>query len=103
MFACYSQPPRKTLPVVWAVSRNEFCLDDMHGSVWEWVYDFNSIVMGGDSRSNSAVQRELFCASAAFGAADREDYASFIRFALRGSLKAIFPVSYLGFRCAKDL
>jgi formylglycine-generating enzyme len=59
--------------------------------------------MEGDSRSNSAVNRDLFCASGSFGASDKEDYAAFMRFAFRGSLKANYTVGNLGFRCAKNL
>lgn len=99
----YSQPSPKVLPAVGTTYKNAFQLYDMHGLVWEWVADFNSIVMEGDSRSNSAVNRDLFCASGSFGASDKEDYAAFMRFAFRGSLKANYTVGNLGFRCAKDL
>lgn len=98
----YSRPTPQILPAAGSVYKNELGVYDMHGLVWEWVQDFNSTVMGNDSRSNSAIQRELFCASASFGAADREDYAAFMRFAFRSSLKARYTVRNLGFRCAKD-
>jgi formylglycine-generating enzyme len=99
----YSKPAPKTLPAVGAAFKNELQLYDMHGLVWEWVADFNSILMEGDSRSNNALNRDLFCASGAFGATDQEDYAAFMRFAFRGSLQAKYTVSNLGFRCAKDV
>jgi formylglycine-generating enzyme len=99
----YSKPTPKVLPAVGTTYKNVFALYDMHGLVWEWVADFNSIIMAGDSRSNSAINRDLFCASGSFGAANKEDYAAFMRFAFRGSLQSRYTVSNLGFRCAKDL
>lgn len=99
----YSKPTPSTLPPVGSTFENLFGLYDMHGLIWEWTYDFNSIVMDGDSRSNEAIKRELFCASGSFGAANKEDYAAFMRFAYRGSLKSNYTVSNLGFRCAQDL
>ncbi len=59
--------------------------------------------MGDDSRSNEAINRELFCAAGAASAANIKDYPAFMRFAFRGSLKANYIVSNLGFRCAKDI
>ncbi len=99
----YSKPTPKVFPSVGTTLKNKFNVFDMHGLVWEWVGDFNSVVMDGDSRSNSAINRDLFCASGSFGAADKEDYAAFMRFAFRGSLKAKYTVSNLGFRCAKNV
>lgn len=99
----YSKPTPATLPAVGSTFKNKLNVYDMHGLIWEWVYDFNSVVMNSDSRSNSAIQRDLFCASGSFGAANKEDYAAFMRFAFRGSLKAKYTVSNLGFRCALDL
>lgn len=99
----YSKPAPKVLPAVGTTCKNAFRLYDMHGLVWEWVEDFNSILLEDDSRSNSTLNRSLFCASGSLGASDKEDYAAFMRFAFRGSLKASYTVSHLGFRCAKDL
>jgi sulfatase modifying factor 1 len=67
------------------------------------VADFNSIIMAGDSRSNSAINRDLFCASGALAAIDKENYAAYMRYAFRGSLKAKYTVSNLGFRCADTI
>jgi len=99
----YSKPTLKMLPAVGTAFKNELNIYDMHGLIWEWVSDFNSILMEGDSRSNTAINRDLFCASGSFGATNKEDYAAFMRYAFRGSLKAKYTVSNLGFRGAKDL
>ena len=99
----YSKPTPPFVPAIGSASQSKNGLRDMHGLIWEWVYDFNSIVMENDSRSNLAINRDLFCASGSFGAADKEDYASFMRFAFRSSLKSKYTVSNLGFRCAKDV
>lgn len=99
----YSKPTPPITPPVRSTFKNAVDVYDMHGLVWEWVYDFNSVVMDGDSRSNTEIKRQLFCASGSFGVANKEDYAAFMRFAYRGSLKANYTVSNLGFRCAKTI
>lgn len=99
----YSMPTPEFLPSVGSTFYNKYKVSDMHGLIWEWVYDFNSIIMAGDSRSNSAINRELFCASAGLGAIDKENYAAYMRYAFRGSLKAKYTVNNLGFRCAMDI
>ena len=91
------------IPTVGSTYYNKFRISDMHGLIWEWVYDFNSIIMTGDSRSNSAINRDLFCASAGIGAVDKENYAAYMRYAFRGSLQAKYTVNNLGFRCAMDI
>lgn len=99
----YSRPNPAYLPAVGSAFMNRFNVADLHGLIWEWVSDFNSVIMSGDSRSNSEINKELFCATGAAGAVDKENYAAFMRFAFRGSLKAKYTVSNLGFRCAKDI
>lgn len=75
---------------------------DMHGLIWEWVDDFNSSMMTGESRADVTVNKNLFCGAAGSSAADPGDYAAFMRYAFRGSLQADYTVQNLGFRCAKD-
>lgn len=100
----YDKPTLPILPVIGSTFKNKFGIYDMHGLIWEWVYDFNSYVTSGDSRSSSAVDRDLFCgAGAANASANKEDYAAFMRYGFRGSLKGAYTVANLGFRCAMDV
>ena len=96
---------RPTPPIPSPVLQNPpnfFGVSDMHGLTWEWVEDFNSALITGESRGDSGLDRNLFCAAGAVGSADPSDYAAFMRYAFRGSLKGWFTVNNLGFRCAAD-
>jgi hypothetical protein len=42
----------------------------MHGLVWEWVRDFNTVTVGTDSRGTGPARRQLYCAAGAEGATD---------------------------------
>jgi formylglycine-generating enzyme required for sulfatase activity len=74
----------------------------MHGLVWEWTADFNSIFLSGESRKDKDTDKNLFCGSASINATDLMNYAAFMRYAFRGSLKASYTTKNLGFRCAKN-
>jgi formylglycine-generating enzyme len=75
----------------------------LHGLVWEWVEDFNTAMVTGESRGDSGLERDLFCGAGSAGAKDTTDYAAFMRLALRSSLKANNTTTALGFRCARDI
>ena len=81
---------------------NHFGVNDLHGLVWEWVEDFNSALVTGESRGDTGLERSLFCGAGSIGAADPSDYAAFMRFAFRSSLKGAYTIKNLGFRCAAD-
>lgn len=102
IFKWYTKPNEKILPNVKTASRNKYGLYDMHGLVWEWTYDFNSFIKSGDSRANTEDELKLFCASSSLYVNDKTDYASFLRYSYRGSLKGNFCIANLGFRCASD-
>ena len=87
---------KKTAPNYWKV----YNLFDL---VWEWTDDFNSVLTTGDSREASYDNKGLFCAGGATSATDVLNYAAFMRFGFRASLKATYCISNLGFRCAKDI
>ncbi|WP_207401725.1 formylglycine-generating enzyme family protein [Psychrobacter pygoscelis] len=79
---------------------NYWGIKDMHGLIWEWTENFNNNLVTGESRSDSNLNQNLFCGSAAIGAVDPSDYAAFMRYGFRSSLEAKYTVSSLGFRCA---
>lgn len=83
--------------------KNYWGIFDLHGLVWEWTQDFNSVLLTGESRKDIDNSTSLFCGSAAIGASDLMNYAAFMRYAFRGSLKANYSSRNLGFRCVKDL
>ena len=91
------------LPAVGLGRPNLHGVRDLHGLVWEWVEDFNSAMVTGESRADSGLERNLFCGAGAVGAKDTGDYAAFMRQALRSSLKANNTTTSLGFRCARDV
>ncbi len=97
----YSRPAKEPLPDVGKGIRNHYGLFDMHGLIWEWVFDFNSVPKNDGRSSSSEFPEDLFCAGGAGAAGDPSDYASFMRFAFRSSLKGSYTIKDLGFRCAK--
>jgi sulfatase modifying factor 1 len=102
LLAWYASPVQKPANVG-AGRTNYWGVHDLHGLVWEWVADFNTSMVTGDARGDTGLDRQLFCGSGAVGAKDVSNYAAFMRYGFRSSLKADYCVHNLGFRCAKDL
>jgi sulfatase modifying factor 1 len=87
------------LPNVGSTFKNYYGVYDIHGLVWEWTYDFNNALTTGESRGNGSLDNNFFCGGGSFGSKDLNNYASFMRFAMRASVKAKYNVQNLGFRC----
>lgn len=97
----YSVLTPDILPSVTSGFRNASGVLSMHGLIWEWTMDFNSAMVTGESRADGSLDKSLFCGAGAANAADKSDYAAFLRFGFRSSLKAKYTVNNLGFRCVK--
>ncbi|HEX5870052.1 MAG TPA: formylglycine-generating enzyme family protein, partial [Longimicrobium sp.] len=95
--------PRPVPPVVGSGFRNAYGVHDLHGVVWEWVLDFNSVLVSDDSRATSGRDHSLFCAAGVVGATDPGNYPAFLRYGFRAALQGRTTVGSLGFRCAQDL
>jgi formylglycine-generating enzyme required for sulfatase activity len=100
----YARPSRgdADLGPVGRSPANVFGLRDLHGLVWEWTSDFNASFITADNRADGDRSRSFFCGNGVTGAARRDDYAAFMRYAMRGSLGPTFALGNLGFRCAYD-
>ena len=97
------EKPRTFNNEIGSTFKNYWNVYDLHGLVWEWTSDFNSVMISGESRKDVDNDSNLFCGSAAIGATDLMNYAAFMRYATRGSLKAKYAMKNLGFRCVKDI
>lgn len=95
--ASTSDAPITTSPIV-----SDDGVVGLHRGPWEWVDDFNTAVTSGESRGDSAPDDGLFCAGGAALAADPANYAAFMRYAVRGSLRGSYTLATLGFRLARD-
>ncbi len=99
----YAAKAPKTLPSATTFKPNVYGIYAMHGLIWEWNDDFNNAMVTGESRGDSGLERNLFCAGGAVSSTDVRNYAAFMRFAFRSSLKGSYTTSSLGFRCARDI
>ncbi len=77
-------------------------IHDLHGLIWEWVDDFNSSSVTGDSRADTDTESNLFCGASSLSGSDLRNYATYMRYGMRASLKGNYTGHNLGFRCAKD-
>ncbi len=83
--------------------RNFYGVSDLHGLAWEWVDDFASLMVSGDSREQGDPDLMKFCGSGALTLEQKENYAVLMRIAMLSSLQARYTGGSLGFRCAKDV
>ena len=97
----YEKPNPAVLPAVGSTFKNEFGIYDMHGLIWEWVYDFNQ-PLGGNS-STGELDKNLYCSAGSLKTVNEKDYAAYMRYAFRSSLKGNYCIHNLGFRCAADI
>lgn len=97
------ETPRSNENQIGQTPKNVWGVYNLHGLVWEWTLDFNSVLITGESRKDVDKDNALFCGSAAVNATDLMNYAAFMRYAIRGSLKAKYSMKNLGFRCVKDV
>ncbi|MDE2456705.1 MAG: SUMF1/EgtB/PvdO family nonheme iron enzyme, partial [Burkholderiales bacterium] len=96
----YARPADSLLPAVGGAA-NVYGVRDLHGLVWEWVDDFNALLVNPDSRSADDADRLKFCGAGAISLEDKQNYAVLMRIALLSSLDASNSTASLGFRCAR--
>jgi formylglycine-generating enzyme required for sulfatase activity len=101
--AWFAQPTTGRLAAAGSGQPNYFGVRDLLSLVWEWVDDFNTALVTGESRADTGLERTLFCGAGAAGARDLENYPAFMRAGMRSSLRASYVVPNLGFRCAQSL
>ncbi len=99
----YGRPNPKHLKSATTFPQNIHGIQALHGLIWEWTSDFNNAMVTGESRGDSGLDRNLFCAGGAVSATDVTNYAAFMRYAFRASLKGNYTVENLGFRCARTI
>lgn len=101
ILAWYARP-HVALPAAGIGEANLWGVRDLHGVVWEWVEDFGASMVASDDREREGRFVDRVCGASSIGAGDPTDYATFMRYAFRSSLRASFTVARLGFRCAAD-
>jgi formylglycine-generating enzyme len=100
----YGRSAAEDPPVIGTGTRHAFGITDMHGVIWEWTSDYNAWSGGGVNKRGrtEGADEGLFCGGASTRAAPDTDYATYMRWAFRASLKPDYTVTTLGFRCAMD-
>lgn len=99
----YINTQNSSLINVLNMPEDSFGISGMHGFIWEWVNDFNSIILINSDAEGGGLEELLFCGSTAINSIDPADYISFMRFAFRNSLEANYTMNRLGVRCAKNI
>jgi formylglycine-generating enzyme len=98
----YSKSGEQEFPDVRSKPSNYYHLFDLHGLVWEWVEDYNALLVTGDNREQGDADKLKFCGAGAITMEEKENYAVLMRVAMLSSLEARYTTRNLGFRCAKS-
>jgi formylglycine-generating enzyme len=96
----YSRPSSKGLPDIGGAP-NAYGVRDLNNLVWEWVDDFNALMVASDSREQGDPDLLKFCGAGAISLQEKENYAVLMRIAMLSALKAADTTNNMGFRCAK--
>ena len=96
----YAQPSTQPLTDVAQTPANYYGIYDQHGLIWEWVLDFNALLVSNDGREQGGADRMQFCGEGALSTTDCDNYAVLMRIAFLSSLEARYTTGNLGFRCA---
>ena len=97
----YGRPSNTALPPVGGAA-NIYGVRDMNGLVWEWVDDFNALMVASNSRQQGDPDLLKFCGAGALSMQETENYAVLMRIAMLSALKAADTTNNMGFRCAKS-
>lgn len=98
----YARPSGQLLRDVGRGPANYYGVFDLHGLTWEWVLDYNALLVSNDSREQGGADRARFCGEGALSTTDRDNYAVLMRIAFLSSLEASYTTANLSFRCAED-
>lgn len=101
VLAWLTRPSPVPFPAAGSGRANFFGVRDLLSLVWEWVDDFNTSMVTGESRGDTGLERNLFCGAGAAGVRDPSDFPAFMRAGFRSSVRANYAVPNLGFRCAQ--
>jgi formylglycine-generating enzyme required for sulfatase activity len=96
----YARPASHPLTVVGQDPANFYGIQDLHGLIWEWVEDFNALIVSGDSRDQGDPDKLKFCGAGALSLKDKDNFAVLMRIAFLSALEARSSARSLGFRCA---
>lgn len=100
ILAWYSRPSNTPLPAIGGAA-NAYGVRDINGLVWEWVDDFNALMVAADSRQQGDPDVLKFCGAGALSLQDKENFAVLMRIAMLSALKAADTTNNMGFRCTK--
>jgi formylglycine-generating enzyme required for sulfatase activity len=98
----YARPSGEPLPTVGLSTPDVYGIQDLHGLIWEWVEDFGSLMVSGDSRTQGDPDKLAFCGAGALSAQDRDNYPILMRIAYLSAQEARSTGRVLGFRCAAE-
>ncbi|MEI7037918.1 formylglycine-generating enzyme family protein [Fulvimonas yonginensis] len=101
VLAWYARPSNEALPTIGGAP-DLHGVRDLNGLVWEWVDDFNALMVSSDSREQDGADKLGFCGAGALGMEQKENYATLMRVAMLSSLEATDTTTNLGFRCARS-
>lgn len=102
MLDWYATLGGRPLPPVGRDAANLYGVHDLAAGVWEWVEDYNALLVVGDNREQGDPDLMKFCGAGALTMRDREAYAVLMRIAMLSALEARYTTRDLGFRCARD-